>query len=186
MGWRTQHPYKFVMHNPNNPDGKPIEIGDDETISADDWCANLFPENYRTRKYHASTRNINEFFNDEEDSGTYIYDHSNHWEHEFFLEKIFPMDPNETYPKIVAGRRACPPEGELLLWKFNEIFHVEIWLIPGSGGPVGYIQFLNIAMDPNHPENEEKLEWLANKGYTEFDPEEFDSKKVEFKPELFS
>lgn len=110
MGWRAIHPYKFVIRNPQNPDGKPVEIGDKETVTMDDWCMNLFPENYHTRKYCANTRRINEFFHALDDSAIYIYNHDDHWEHEMFLENILPWNPRETYPKIIGGRRACPPE----------------------------------------------------------------------------
>lgn len=86
-----------------------------QTITEDDWCKNLFPENYRAIRYLASERKIDEYFSEVNDKLAYIYDHSNHWEHLLTVEKIVTMHPDKKYPNLVDGRGGCPPEGEILL-----------------------------------------------------------------------
>jgi hypothetical protein len=54
----------------------------------------------------------------------------------------------------VKAERACPPED--------------------CGGPYGYPCFLDKIQDPEHDEHEDALEWVGG----EFDPEEFDLRKV--------
>ena len=80
----------------------------------------------------------------------YQYDFGDDWEHAILVEKILPPDPAVRYPVCVAGRRAAPPED--------------------CGGIWGYAELLEILQDPQHPEREERLEWLGG----EFDPAAFD------------
>ncbi len=84
----------------------------------------------------------------------YEYDFGDSWRHEIDVEKILPAVPEETYPKIVNGERACPPED--------------------CGGVGGYANFLEEIGDKDHPEHEQSLEWVG--GY--FDPERFDVEGV--------
>lgn len=58
------------------------------------------------------------------------------------------------YPFCLAGARACPPED--------------------VGGAVGYENLLEAIHNPNHPQNEEYLEWIGDS----FDPEAFDVNAV--------
>ena len=51
------------------------------------------------------------------------------------------------YPRCIAGKRACPPEG--------------------CGGPWGYGDFLEAIQNPSHPEHEDMVEWIGG----EFDPD---------------
>jgi hypothetical protein len=67
---------------------------------------------------------------------------------------LLEPEPGATYPVWLKGRRACPPED--------------------VGGIWGYAEFLQILADPDHPEYEERLEWIGG----EFDPEEFDVEDV--------
>ena len=76
------------------------------------------------------------------------------WEHDLLVEKVLEPEPSATYPVCLKGRRACPPED--------------------VGGIWGYAEFLQILTDPDHPEYEERLEWIGG----EFDPEEFDVEDV--------
>jgi hypothetical protein len=80
----------------------------------------------------------------------YEYDFGDCWRHEIEVEKILPPVQEETYPKLIAGERACPPED--------------------CGGVIGYANFLEEIGDENHPEHERSLEWSG--GY--FYPERFD------------
>ncbi len=84
----------------------------------------------------------------------YEYDFGDGWEHDLVVEKLLEPEPGATYPVCLKGRRACPPED--------------------VGGIWGYAEFLEILNDPDHPEYEERLEWVGG----EFDPEEFDAEDV--------
>ena len=80
----------------------------------------------------------------------YTYDFGDDWEHAVTIEKSLPAGPGTSYPRCVAGKRACPPED--------------------CGGPWGYQELLDILADPSHPERAERLEWI---GGEELHPEEF-------------
>ncbi|MBS1792100.1 MAG: plasmid pRiA4b ORF-3 family protein [Acidobacteria bacterium] len=80
----------------------------------------------------------------------YEYDFGDSWRHEIDVEGIRPLRNDETYPRCVAGERACPPED--------------------CGGVWGYANFLTAVSDPSHPEREELLEWVRGA----FDPDHCD------------
>jgi len=85
---------------------------------------------------------------------SYIYDFGDNWEHNIKIEKVIPEDPNEFYPKCIAGKRACPPED--------------------CGGVYGYYNLLEILSDPSNEEYEETKEWVGE----DFDPEKFDIEEI--------
>jgi hypothetical protein len=70
------------------------------------------------------------------------------------VEKIQPIEKGTHYPFCIDGKRACPPED--------------------SGGTFGYEDLLEILKDPDHPEHEDKFEWLPG----DFDAEKFDIEYV--------
>jgi hypothetical protein len=84
----------------------------------------------------------------------YEYDFGDGWEHDLVVEKVLEPEPGARYPVCVKGRRACPPED--------------------VGGIWGYANLLEILSDPDHPDYEDRLEWVGG----EFDPEEFDAGAV--------
>lgn len=84
------------------------------------------------------------------DQLTYEYDFGDGWTHELVLETIADAEPGVTYPRVIAGKRACPPED--------------------VGGFGGYDVFIDAMRDPAHPEHASMLEWAGGA----FDPEEFD------------
>ncbi|WP_162074449.1 plasmid pRiA4b ORF-3 family protein [Chryseobacterium fistulae] len=47
----------------------------------------------------------------EKDKFTYTYNFYDFWEHELRVEKIIPLPAHYHYPKVIAGKRACPIEG---------------------------------------------------------------------------
>lgn len=79
----------------------------------------------------------------------YEYDFGDGWSHQIVVEKILPLQVDIHYPLCLAGKRACPPED--------------------CGGIWGYAELLEVLQDPEHPEYEERLEWLGN----DFEPEAF-------------
>lgn len=83
------------------------------------------------------------------DRMVYEYDFGDCWEHDVVLEAILPSEPGGIYPRVEAGKRACPPED--------------------VGGLHGYAAFLEAVSDPEHPEHRNMLEWHGRK----FDPEAF-------------
>ena len=80
----------------------------------------------------------------------YEYDFGDSWEHDVVLEDIAEAQPDLRYPRVVAGRRACPPED--------------------VGGFPGYAEFVEAITDPTHDEHESMLTWAGG----HFDPEDFD------------
>ncbi len=85
---------------------------------------------------------------------SYEYDFGDSWEHQIILEKVLPPETGVQYPVCLTGKRACPPED--------------------CGGIWGYAELLEAISDPNHPEHDERLEWLGD----EFDPGAFDLEAI--------
>lgn len=81
----------------------------------------------------------------------YEYDFGDGWEHGIETLNIEDAEPETAYPFCAGGARACPPED--------------------CGGVHGYDYLLEIQADPNHPEHQERMEWL---GDDPIDPEAFD------------
>jgi hypothetical protein len=84
----------------------------------------------------------------------YEYDFGDCWQHHIVVEQVLPPEPGMSYPRCVAGKRACPPED--------------------VGGIGGYKEFLQAIRDPEHEEHEAMLEWAGGA----FDPEAFDCQAV--------
>ncbi|WP_420446281.1 plasmid pRiA4b ORF-3 family protein [Candidatus Poriferisodalis sp.] len=78
------------------------------------------------------------------------YDFGDGWEHDILVEAIVPAEAGVTYPRCVAGRRACPPED--------------------CGGWWGYANLLEAIADKQHPDHQELTEWLGHG----FNPVHFD------------
>lgn len=91
----------------------------------------------------------------------YTYDFGNDWEHRVELEKILLTGKGIKYPCCLDGRRTCPPED--------------------CGGYPGYEDMLKILQDPRHEEYKDMCNWLAIDAGSEYDPEYFDPREVEFR-----
>jgi Plasmid pRiA4b ORF-3-like protein len=78
------------------------------------------------------------------------YDFGDGWEHDVVVEAIGPPEAGTTYPRCLAGRRACPPED--------------------CGGPWGYHGLLEALKDPAHEDHADLSEWAP----PDFDPDHFD------------
>jgi hypothetical protein len=88
----------------------------------------------------------------------YTYDFGDDWEHDILIEKTTPADPDVGLPACVGGRRAAPPDD--------------------CGGIWGYQYLIEILADPDHPEHQERLEWLGLDDADQFTPDRFDLDKI--------
>jgi hypothetical protein len=84
------------------------------------------------------------------DRFVYEYDFGDSWEHDVVLEEIHDAQPGVRYPRVTAGKRACPPDD--------------------VGGYSGYAEFVAAITDPSHDEHDSMLTWIGGR----FDPEQFD------------
>lgn len=84
----------------------------------------------------------------------YEYDFGDGWQHVVVVEAIPRPAGGMGTPRASADKRACPPED--------------------CGGPYGYVELLEALRDPEHPEHEEKLDWIGDG----FDPEAFDLEEI--------
>ena len=84
----------------------------------------------------------------------YQYDFGDSWEHGIRVSQVAEPAAGTTYPRCVAGERACPPED--------------------CGGAWGYTELLDALANPRHERHEELLEWVGGS----FDPAEFDLEDV--------
>lgn len=92
------------------------------------------------------------------DHFVYWYDFGDDWFHDILVESVDQADPSVSYPRCVAGARACPPED--------------------CGGPGGFDGLLQALADVKHPEYEEYRDWLEDMGAADYDPAHFDLNKV--------
>lgn len=84
----------------------------------------------------------------------YEYDFGDEWEVAVVLERVVEPAQGETYPRLVAGERAAPPED--------------------CGGPSEYEEILAILADAAHPEHDEIAQWLP----AGFDPGRCDGELI--------
>lgn len=70
----------------------------------------------------------------------YWYDFGDDWDHTLKLEEVMPRDGDAPQARVVAGRRAAPPDD--------------------CGGVPGYEELLEILADPAHPAHAERSEWF--------------------------
>jgi hypothetical protein len=101
------------------------------------------------RRHH-----LNKLRLEEKEKFFYVYDFGDNWEHVILVEKILRIDSSVKYPVCLTGKRSGPLED--------------------CGGPWGYMELLDILEDPNHPDYDERIEWIGE----DFDPEMFDIEKI--------
>jgi hypothetical protein len=88
----------------------------------------------------------------------YEYDFGDGWMHTITLESINETINGRTYPYLLDGKGACPPED--------------------CGGPWGYESLKETLTDPDSEDYEDMCEWLDLEDGSEFDPKEFDVEEV--------
>lgn len=85
----------------------------------------------------------------------YTYDFGDDWKHDVVVEKVLDRGETAVPLRCTGGRRAAPPDD--------------------CGGVWGYAELMEILSDPDHPEHEDRLEWLGLDDAAEFDPNRFDA-----------
>ena len=84
----------------------------------------------------------------------YLYDFGDSWQHRVIVRSVHKAEPGVTYPRLLAGKRCCPPED--------------------VGGVPGYCAFLEALANPEEAENGELLEHYRDS----FDPETIDTEAI--------
>ena len=79
----------------------------------------------------------------------YLYDFGDDWAHDILVEDVLASEPGVSYPRLVDGGRACPPED--------------------CGGVMGYSNLLTTLSKPRNREYKRLREWVGS----DFDPERF-------------
>ena len=135
MGWDDYHLHEFEIG--------PQRYGAPEQWQDDFWGDEAEMGNERKVKLgHLVEQGVKKI--------RYQYDMGDSWWHTITVEKTLPAEAGITYPRCIAGERACPPED--------------------CGGPWGYGNFVEAIQNPKHEQHEELLEWVGG----DFDPEAFD------------
>jgi hypothetical protein len=136
MGWWEGHLHQFIVGE--------ICYGE-PSDEDDDWGMNTEDED-RARLDTIAPAEGAKF--------VYEYDFGDGWEHIVLVEKILPPEPEVTYPRCVAGRRAGPLED--------------------SGGIWGYQHLIEVLGNRSDPEYEELREWAGGN----FDPTAFSLEQI--------
>jgi hypothetical protein len=135
MGWTNSHLHEFTIQGQRYG-----------TRFEDSWE----PENIDLEEEYT----LGEVLPSRGEIFQYLYDFGDGWDHKIEVEEILPRAAALTYPRCLAGARACPPED--------------------VGGTFRYEDFLEVLQDPDDPEYEAYKTWVGGS----FDPEDFDLQAV--------
>lgn len=136
MGWTNSHLYEFRVGGDRYTDPDTFD-GFDDDVQKDARTTRLAGLQIAPGK-----------------TFTYRYDFGDHWLHDVRVEAIEAPEAGTSYPRCVAGARACPPED--------------------CGGVPGYFELLEALSDPSHPKHESCRVWVGGR----FDAEAFDLEAV--------
>jgi len=137
MGWSDQHMHQFLI------DRTCYSLPGDDDL----WQTSR-PKNEAKYTLQDLDKKIQPRFQ-------YIYDFGDDWIHQITVEKTLPAEAGKTVPKLITGRRACPPED--------------------VGGIHGYMHLLEVLSDPEDEEYEAMTEWLD---MDFFDPAQFGKEDI--------
>ncbi len=84
----------------------------------------------------------------------YVYDLGDSWRHDISIESVRDGEADVDYPAFVGGERRGPPED--------------------VGGVVGFMEFLEAALDPLHEEHQAMVRWYGKP----FDPLDIDESGI--------
>lgn len=106
---------------------------------------------------------LDQLLHDPGDRLFYSYDFGDGWDHTLRLEHVVDRQPDEPWARVLAGRRAAPPDD--------------------CGGIFGYEMMVEALADPDHPEHEPMSDWFEQFGgvysATDFNPAEFDLEQAD-------
>jgi len=147
MGWLDYHLHEFRVFHPKRRQldllGIPDEDFPDERPRTPDWEVKISGYFNRASSLDALP-------------ALYVYDFGDDWRHLLMCEEELPLEESVTYPRCVAGARACPPED--------------------CGGVHGYADFLAAIADPRHPDHAQLVQWSGGA----YDPEAFEPSRIRF------
>lgn len=106
MGWLDSHLHAFVVKAPNT--------------GIEEWIGLPDPESLQPTKAGWDEK-VLKFLVEPGNSADYLYDFGDGWEHKVTLQKVLPRDREATYPRCVAGKRACPPEDCGGVWGYRDL-----------------------------------------------------------------
>ena len=145
MGWENNHPYQFRTGDAavygeveSNRQAKGLRSAAKSTLA--DLCREL---------------NRNRMFE-------YIYDFRDKWVHRVKLQAVGESDSGQLYPRLLDGKRRCPPED--------------------CGGPWGYARFL----ESLHVKGNGKLAEMSVQLEEEFNPNLVDIAALEVRMEALA
>ncbi|MCA9371456.1 plasmid pRiA4b ORF-3 family protein [Candidatus Woesebacteria bacterium] len=150
FGWEDYHLHEFFVGPAWDRNVTHIAIPNPE----DDWGEG-------EEALDESKIRLDEFLSEDQPKLTYVYDFGDNWEHKIALEKVLPFNPEEVYPQIIAGKRACPWED--------------------SGGIGGYEYKIEVLKDKKQPEHREIADWVGVGDFNDLDLESFDPRDVIFR-----
>lgn len=145
MGWGNYHAYDFIVGD--------VCIGGEGDSP---FCVDSMWRGFTTPvpSESATRTEFRDFIKKEKQKFRYVYDLGDNWVHPIVVEKILDKE-NKSYPILLGGERACPPED--------------------CGGIYGYYELLEIRKDPSHPLYKERIvDWLGE----DYDPEYFDIEEM--------
>ena len=122
MGWLDGHLHDFTID------------GVEYTTPDEDWDARRPTEDDSRWRLDVVVSQVGATFR-------YDYDFGDGWEHDVLVEAIGAPVSGVAYPRVTAGRRACPPED--------------------CGGPWGYTELLAALADPGHERHAELADWVG-------------------------
>lgn len=136
MSWRHSHLHQFVVGKHQRHIGIPFEEDDfDEMEDSRDIA-------------------INTILNAPKAKIVYEYDFGDGWEHLVEVKKIHEPEAGKSYPVLIGGKMARPPED--------------------CGGIGGYLDLVEAMKHKGTEAYEEMVEWLGK----EFDPTAFDMDEI--------
>lgn len=122
-------------------------------IAGNTYYSLPMPNNHFFQSEDECKFKISQLLTKEKQTIRYEYDFGDGWLHKITLEAILTAKPQESYPRLIKGKGCCPFED--------------------CGGVWGYEALKVILNNPEHPEYEEKREWLGLENDDVFDPNEF-------------
>lgn len=108
MGFKNKDFFSFKFNDAKNKTNY-VEITEAALAPGNGWLIDCNPK--RLHCFLANEKNIAEFFRVEGDSSMYQY---GNFKLTVTLMKTLQAKTYVNYPIVVAGKRACPPEGEFI------------------------------------------------------------------------